>query len=134
MDSYVNALLLLCITPARTHTISGLKSGVLKLTFLTLKTLVKSGLEFFILKFTKSLQSCCCPVPKNLTIRAELAWQVSRYLCRGSVNFKIKNSRPLFTIIFKSKMVISNIIERVLAGVVYMFICAKMLHFALFSV
>ena len=35
------------------------------------------------------------------------------------MNFKIKNSRPLFAIIFKSKMVISRleILERVLAGV-----------------
>ena len=66
--------------------------------------MVKSGLEFFILKFTEPLQSCCCPVPKNLPIRAELAWQVSRYLWRGSMNFKI-NFRPLFTIIFKAKNV-----------------------------
>ena len=42
--------------------------------------MVKSGLEFFILKFTEPLQSCCCPVPKNLPIRAELAGQVSRYI------------------------------------------------------
>ena len=39
--------------------------------------MVKSGLEFFILKFTEPLQSCCCPVPKNLLIKAELAWKVS---------------------------------------------------------
>ena len=39
------------ITPARTHSISALKSRVLKLTFLALKMIVISGLEF-ILKFT----------------------------------------------------------------------------------
>ena len=84
--------------------------------------MVKSGLEFFILKFTEPLQSCCCPLPKKLPIRAELAWQVSRYLWRGSVNFKI-NSRPLFTIIFKLKNVnfrtrdFSPLIPRVLGGV-----------------
>ena len=92
------------ITPARSHSISGLKSRVLKLTFFWLKMVVKSGLELFIFKFTEPLQSCCCPVQKNLPSRAELAWQVSRYLWRGSVNFKI-NSRPLFTIIFKAKNV-----------------------------
>ena len=108
-------------TPARTHSISRLKSRVLKLTFLSLKMMVKSGLEF-ILKLTEPLQSCCCPVQKNLPSRAELAWQVSRYLWRGSVNFKI-NSRPLFTIIFKTKNVnvktrdFSPLIEWVLAGV-----------------
>ena len=38
-------------TPARTHSIGGLKT----LTFLALKMIVKSGLEF-ILKFTEPLQ------------------------------------------------------------------------------
>ena len=42
-------------TPARTHSISGLKFRVLKLTFLALKMMVKIGLEF-ILKFTEPLQ------------------------------------------------------------------------------
>ena len=43
------------ITPARTYSISGLKSRVLKLTFLALKMMVKSGLEF-ILRFSEPLQ------------------------------------------------------------------------------
>ena len=83
--------------------------------------MVKSGLEF-ILKLTEPLQSCCCPVQKYLPRMAELAWQLSRYLWRGSVNFKI-NSRPLFTIIFKVKndnfktRDFSPLIERVLTGV-----------------
>ena len=49
------------------------------------------------------------PSAKHLPREAELALQINRYLWRGSVNFKIKNSRPLFTIIFKSKMVISRL-------------------------
>ena len=68
------------VTPARTLSVSGLKSQVLKLTIFYKKMMVKSGLELFILKFTKPLQSCCCPVQKNLPRKAELAWQVSRYL------------------------------------------------------
>ena len=36
----------------------------LEIDILGLKTMVKSSLEFFILKFTKPLQSCCCPVQK----------------------------------------------------------------------
>ena len=93
----------------------------MKLPFLSLKMMVKSGIEF-IWKLTEPLQSCCCPVQKNLPSRAELAWQVSRYLWRGSVNFKI-NSRPLFAIIFKLKNVnfrtrdFSPLIEWVLVGV-----------------
>ena len=62
-----------------------------------------------ILKFHKLLQSCCCQVQKNLLRKAELAWQVSRYLWRGSWNFKLIISIPLFTIIFKPKMVISRV-------------------------
>jgi hypothetical protein len=69
--------------------------------------MVKSGLEFIILKSYTPLKSCCCPVQKNLPTMAELAWQVSRYLWRGKSDFKIKNSRPLFTIIFKPKIVFS---------------------------
>ena len=49
-------------------------------TIFGLKMMMKSGLEKFILKFHHSLQSCCCPVQKNLHRKAELAWQVSRYL------------------------------------------------------
>ena len=59
-----------------THSISGLKSRVLKLTFFNLKMMVEGGLEF-ILKLTEPLQSCCCPVQKDLPRKAELAWQVS---------------------------------------------------------
>ena len=51
------------------------------------------------MNFTEPLESCCCPVQKYLPRIAELAWQLSKYLWRGSVNFKI-NSR-LFTIIYK---------------------------------
>jgi hypothetical protein len=47
-----------------------------------LNMMMKSGLEKNILKFHDGLQSCCCPVPKNLPRKAELAWQVSRYLWR----------------------------------------------------
>ena len=65
------------------------------------KMMMKSGLEKIILKFHNGLQSCCCPVQKNLPRKAELAWQVSR----PPWNFKIFFSRPLFTIIFKPKMV-----------------------------
>ena len=73
-----------------------------------LKMMVKNGLELFF-KFTEPLQSCCCPVQKNLPRKAELAWQVSRYLWRGLLNFKIKDSRPFFTIIFKSKILIPRL-------------------------
>ena len=66
-------------TPARTLSIIGLKSRVLKLSCLSLKILVKSGLQF-ILKLTEPLQSCCCPVQKYLPRMAELAWQLSRDL------------------------------------------------------
>ena len=120
---YTRCYFWLFTTPVKTLFISGLKSRVLKLSFLSLKMMVKSGLEF-ILKLTEPLQSCCCPVQKNLPSRAELAWQLSRYLWRGSVNFKI-NSRPLFTIIFKLKndnfktRDFSPLIERVLAGAGY---------------
>ena len=58
----------------------------LEIEIFDLKMMVKSGLEFFILKFTETLQSCCCPVQKHLPREAELAWQVSRYL-KGLAEF-----------------------------------------------
>ena len=58
-------------------------------TIFGLKMMMKSGLEKIILKFHDGLQSCCCPVQKNLPRKAELAWQVNRYLWRPPWNFKI---------------------------------------------
>ena len=55
--------------------ISGLETNIFGL-----KMMVRSGLEFFISKFYQPLQSCCCPVQKKLPRKAELAWQLSKYL------------------------------------------------------
>ena len=64
-------------TPTRTHSISKLS---LEINIFDLKMIMKRGLESFILKFTKPLKSCCSPVQKDLPRKAELAWQISRYL------------------------------------------------------
>jgi hypothetical protein len=53
-------------TSARTHFISSVtKISSLEINIFDLKMMLKSGLDFFILKFTKPLQSCCCPVQKK---------------------------------------------------------------------
>ena len=62
-------------TTARTHSISGLKSRVLKLVFLPIKMMVKSGLEI-ILKFTEPLQRYL------LTCQAKTAF-LGRFFCAG---------------------------------------------------
>ena len=54
------------VTPVRTHSISGLKSRVMKLSFLSLKMLVKSGLEKIILKFHVPLQRYLLTCQANL--------------------------------------------------------------------
>ena len=79
-------------TPARTHSISGLKSRVTNLTFLALKMKVNSGLEF-ILKFAQPLQ------------RDLLTCQANSATLKGLGEFlkKIKKSGPLFTIILSQK-------------------------------
>ena len=56
------------------------------------------------LKLHNGLQSCYCPVQKNLPKEAELARQVSRYLWRPPLNFKMIFSKPLFTIILSQKL------------------------------
>ena len=63
------------ITPARTLSISRLNSRVLKLSFLTLKMMVKSGLEF-ILKFIEPLQRYLLRCQANSAI-------LGRYFCTG---------------------------------------------------
>ena len=115
----------LVVTPARTLSIGGLKSRVLKLSFLSLKIMVKSGLEF-ILKLAEPLQRYLLSCQANSTILGRYFCTGQQQLWRGSVNFKI-NSRPLFTIIFKLKngnfmtRDFSPLIKRVLADVTYMY-------------
>ena len=88
-------------TPARTLSIRGLKSRVLKISFLSLKMMVKSGLEF-ILNFTEPLQRYLLSCQANSAILGRYFCTGQQQLWRGSVNFKI-NSSPLFTIIFMLK-------------------------------
>ena len=108
-------------TPARTLSISGLKSRVLKLSFLSLQMMLKSGLEF-ILKLTEPLQRYLLSCQANSAFLGRYFCTGQQQLLRGSVNFKI-NSRPLFTIIFKLKndnfktRDFSLLIKRVITGV-----------------
>ena len=72
--------------------------------------MLKSGTKFFILKFTEPLQRCCCQVKKKICLEG-LNWPGRLAgISEGarSVNFQ-KNRRPVFTIIFKSKMIMSRI-------------------------
>ena len=62
-------------TPLRTLWISGIKSRVLKLTFFSLKMIVKSGLEF-ILKLTEPLQRYLLSCQAHLAV-------LGRYFCTG---------------------------------------------------
>ena len=109
-------------TPARTLSISGLKSRVWKLSFLSLKMMVKSGLEF-ILKLTEPLQRYLLSCQANSAILGRYFCTGQQQLWRGSANFKV-NSRPLITIIFKLKngnfmtRYFSPLIKRVLTGVI----------------
>ena len=75
-------------TPVRTLSISGLKSRVMKLPFLSLKMMVKSGLEF-ILKLTEPLQRYLLSCHANSAILGRYFCTGQQQLWRGSVNFKI---------------------------------------------
>ena len=82
------------------------KISALEITIFGLKMKVKSGIDFFILKSNKPLQSGCCPLQKKSARNAELAWPVSSN-SEGAHSIS-KKSIPLFTTIFKPKMVISR--------------------------
>ena len=71
-------------TPARTHSISGLKS---QLTFLALEVMLKSGMEF-ILKFTKPLQKYLLTCQANSALMGRFFGTGQQQLWRGSMTLK----------------------------------------------
>ena len=95
--------------PARTLLISGLKFWVLKLPFLT----QNDGEEWSRISYFE-IHRAPSKIPANLPGQFSLSGQIflhcagQQQLWKGSLNFKITNSRPLFTIVFKSKMSISR--------------------------
>ena len=70
------------------YSIKGLKSWVFKLTFLALKMVVKSGLEF-ILKFTEPFQRYLPTCQANSALLGRFFCTGQQQLWRGSINFKI---------------------------------------------
>ena len=81
--------------------------------------MVKSGLDFFILKFNEALQSCCCPVQKC----AQKGWIGLASISEGAPWIsKKKNLDHFSTLFFNQKcsfmtVDFSTLIERVLASV-----------------
>ena len=104
------------LTPPRTHRISGLKNVRSWNQNFWFKNDGDKWSRIFYFEIHRAPSKLLLPSAKKL------AWQVSRYLWRGSVDFK-KKSRPFFTIIFKLKngnfktRDFSPLIETVLAGV-----------------
>ena len=76
------------VTPARTHSISGLKSRVLKLTFLALKMMVKSGLEYY------EIQQAPSEIPANLpgqfSPNGQIFWHWATATLKGLGEFQNK--------------------------------------------
>ena len=99
------------------------------MTIFGLEMMVKSGLNFFILKLNEPLQSCCCPVQKNWPRKAELAWLVSRYHWRGSFNFKIKKLDQFSPSFLSKKMVISRVKSLVHLQNEFQVVCIQLIFF-----
>ena len=78
------------------------------MTIFDLKLFVKSGLDFFIMKLNKPLQRYLLTCQANSAFPGRFVCTGQQQLWRGLVNFKIKKSRPLFTIIFKSNILVSR--------------------------
>ena len=66
--------------------------------------MVKSGLEFSILKFNQPLQRYLLTCQANSAFLCIFFCTGQQQILRGSMNFKIKNSIPLFIVIFKPRM------------------------------
>ena len=67
------------------------KISSFEITIFDLKMMVKSGLEFFILKFTESLQRYLLTCQANSAILGRYFCTGQQQLWRGSVNFRIKS-------------------------------------------
>ena len=88
-------------TPVRTHSISGLKSRVMKLPFLSLKLMAKSGLEF-ILKLTEPLQRYLLSCQASSAILgAQIFLHWAAVTLKGPGESPNEKSIPPFIIIFK---------------------------------
>ena len=84
------------------------KMLTLETTIFGLKMLVKNGLEFSILKFYVPHQKYLLTCQANSAVLGRFFCTGQQQLGRGTQDFKIKNSRLLFTIIFTAKMLVSR--------------------------
>ena len=111
-------------TPVITLSISRLKSRVMKLSFLSLKMMVKSGLEF-ILKLTEPLQ-IPAKLPGQFSHCGQIFLHWAAATLKGLGEFPNKKSRPILPSFlrkngnFKTRD-FSPLIKRVLAGVLSMY-------------
>ena len=86
-------------TPARTLSISGLKSRDLKLSFLTLKMMVKSGKIYF--ENHRAPKDIPAKLPGQFGYSGQIFLYWAEATLKGLGEFQNKEFRPLFTIIFK---------------------------------
>ena len=95
-------------TPARTKTSS------LEIDIFDLKMMVKSGLGLNFEIHLQPLQSCCCPVQKNLPRKAELAWRVKVQLiskCPYEKSVWTKYQKKIFLRFLSWKFTTSRLLQ-----------------------
>jgi hypothetical protein len=79
------------------------------MTIFGLKMMVKIGLDFFYFEIERAPSEIPAN-PGQFSLSGLICCTGQQQLKKGSFNFKInKKSRPLFTIIFKPKMVFSRV-------------------------
>ena len=65
---------------------------------------MKSGVEFFYFEIPLAPSEILANLPGQFKLSGQISLHRAAETLKGSVNFKMKNSRPLFTIIFKLKV------------------------------
>jgi hypothetical protein len=65
-------------------------SSALEMTIFGLKMMVKSGIDFFVLKLNELLQSCCCPLQKMAVQQVSLKGLIQLKKKSGPIIFKPK--------------------------------------------
>ena len=88
------------ITPARTCSISGLKSRVLKFTFLSLKNDGKKWSRIYF-EIHRAPSEIPAKLPDQFGHSGQIFLHWAAATLKGLGEFQNKKSRPLFTIIFK---------------------------------
>ena len=85
------------------------KISSLEIIIFGLKMMVKRGLESLYFEILRAPSEIPANLPGQFSLSGQISLHWATATLKGLAEFQNKNSRPLFLIIFKSKMIISRL-------------------------